>query len=62
MNSVRFIFLNRFISGVQAYINEANQMKEMIAGVGNKAAAMAKDAVGQIVEPKSCIFNTSHNL
>ena len=54
MSSVRFIFLNRFISGVQLYINEVNQMKEMIVGMSNKAAAMAKDAVDQIVEPKSC--------
>lgn len=52
MNSIRFVYLNRFLDELLTYLNEVQQVKEVIDGVSSKAAEMAKDAV---VESRQCM-------
>lgn len=51
---MRFIYLTRFIKGIQSYLYEVQQMKELADSVSSAAAEKTKQAVDTLVEPKTC--------
>ncbi len=53
---MRFIYLTRFIKGIQSYIYEVKQMKELVDSVSSAAAEKTKQAVDTLVEPKTCKY------
>jgi hypothetical protein len=52
MNSVQFVYLNRFIEELQGYLYEVQQMKELADSVSAAAAEKTKQAVENVVEKK----------
>jgi hypothetical protein len=54
MNSIRFVYLNRFLDELLTYLNEVQQVKDMIDGVSSKAAELAKEAVVENRQRKQC--------
>jgi hypothetical protein len=52
MASIRFVFLNRFLSELLAYVNEIQQMRDIVSGVSTAAYAKSKEvAETLVVEP-----------
>ena len=56
MNSVQFVYLNRFVEELQGYLYEVQQMKELADSVSAAAADKTKQAVDSLVEKKRIHF------